>query len=123
MRIIFIFFVLTRLIFSMTPEEILERVDYNMTPDSVRYSGEMIIHRKSKKHTKKFEMAAIGADKSFIEFTYPARDKGTRYLRNENNLWIYMPSTSRTMKISITSCWAVAMKTIASSTEIGVTTS
>ncbi len=100
MRILLLYFILINMIFSMTPEEILQRVDYNMTPDSVRYRGEMVIHRGKRKYTKKFIMDAMGAEKSFIEFTYPARDRGTRYLRNERNLWIYMPSTSRTMKIS-----------------------
>ncbi len=100
MRILLLYFILINMIFSMTPEEILQRVDYNMTPVSVRYRGEMVIHRGKRKYTKKFIMDAMGAEKSFIEFTYPARDRGTRYLRNERNLWIYMPSTSRTMKIS-----------------------
>jgi len=100
MRIITLLFTVTGAVFSMSPEEILNRVDYNMTPDSVSYKGEMVIHRGKKEHTKKFIMDAMGAEKSFIEFTYPARDRGTKYLRNNKNLWIYMPSTSRTMKIS-----------------------
>ena len=100
MKILFIFFLLSNLIFGMSPEEILTRLDYNMTPESVSYRGEMIIHREDKKYTKKFIMDAIGNERSFIVFKYPARDRGTKYLRNGKNLWIYMPSTSRTIKIS-----------------------
>jgi outer membrane lipoprotein-sorting protein len=84
----------------MSSNEILTKLDYNMTPESVSYEGEMIIHRAGKKYTKKFVMDAVGNEKSFIVFKYPARDRGTKYLRNGQNLWIYMPSTSRTIKIS-----------------------
>ncbi|MCS5421292.1 MULTISPECIES: outer membrane lipoprotein-sorting protein [Psychrilyobacter] len=100
MKKLFIFFLLSNLIFSMSSEEILTRLDYNMTPESVSYEGEMIIHREDKKYIKKFVMDAVGNEKSFIVFKYPARDRGTKYLRNGKNLWIYMPSTSRTVKIS-----------------------
>jgi len=100
MKKLFIFFLLSNLVFSMSSEEILTKLDYNMTPKSVSYNGEMIIHRGNKKYTKKFIMDADGNEKSFIVFKYPARDKGTKYLRNGKNIWIYMPSTSRTIKIS-----------------------
>ncbi len=100
MKKLFVFFLLSNLIFSMSSKEILTRLDYNMTPESVSYKGEMIIHRGDKKYTKKFIMDAVGNEKSFIVFKYPARDRGTKYLRNGDNLWIYMPSTSRTIKIS-----------------------
>ena len=46
------------------------------------------------------KIQAIGAEKAFIEFTSPPRDKGTRYLRNNENLWMYFPKANRTIKIS-----------------------
>jgi outer membrane lipoprotein-sorting protein len=86
--------------FSITPNEMLKAVDYNMTPTSVSYEGEMNIIRNGKKRTKKFVMDAIGSEKSFIKFSYPKRDSGTKFLRNGANLWIYMPNTAKTIKIS-----------------------
>lgn len=100
MKFLLIFFLSFSLGFSITSNEILEAVDYNMTPISVSYKGEMNIHRSGKTRVKKFDMYAVGAEKSFIKFTYPKRDSGTKFLRNDSNLWIYMPSTSKTIKIS-----------------------
>jgi len=100
MKFLLMYFFIFTIGFSMTSNEILKAVDYNMTPVSVSYKGEMNIYRDGKKRTKKFEMYAVGAEKSFIKFTYPKRDNGTKFLRNESNLWIYMPSTSKTIKIS-----------------------
>ena len=60
-----------------TATEILDKVDYNMTPDKVIYQGEMIINKKDKVYKKKMDISAIGTEKAFIEFTSPPRDKGT----------------------------------------------
>ncbi len=87
-------------IYCDTAAEILDKVDYNMTPDKVIYQGEMIINKKDKVYKKNMNIRAIGAEKAFIEFTSPPRDKGTRYLRNDENLWMYFPKANRTIKIS-----------------------
>lgn len=86
--------------FGMTAQEILDKVDYNMTPNTIKSDAEMIIYTGSKVLKKKMEMVGIGSDLAFIEFTSPKRDAGTRYLRNGDNLWMYFPSANRTMKIS-----------------------
>lgn len=101
MKALFILYLIFPLIIlGITPEEILERVDYNMTPDSIKYRGEMIIHKKDKKFVKKMKIQAVGSDLALIEFISPPRDKGTKYLRNGNNLWIFLPKADRTVKIS-----------------------
>ena len=41
-----------------------------------------------------------GDHKSFTEYLAPAREKGTKMLKLENQLWIYSPSTDRTIQIS-----------------------
>lgn len=86
--------------FALTAKEIIEKVDYNMSPVSVKYDGEMIIKKKNKTITKKMKVWGRGDEISFIEFIYPPRDKGTRYLRNDENMWMYLPKASRTVKIS-----------------------
>lgn len=87
-------------LFGLSPREILEKAEYNMTPDSVVEDAQMIIYKKDRTLKKSMTIKALGADKGFIEFTAPKRDKGTRYLRIENNLWIYFPDANRTLKIS-----------------------
>lgn len=88
------------MLWAINAEEILEKVDYNMTPSSIRYEGEMIIHKKNKKFVKEMKIQAIGSDLAFIEFISPPRDDGTKYLRNGENLWIFLPKADRTVKIS-----------------------
>lgn len=80
--------------------EILNKVDANLSPDSIYSESEMIIHKKKKKYTKKMISYGLGKDKAFVEFTYPSRDRGTKFLRIENNLWMFLPKADRTQKLS-----------------------
>lgn len=41
-----------------------------------------------------------GQEKSYAVFLSPARDKGTAVLRLSENLWMYLPSAEKTIKIS-----------------------
>jgi len=41
-----------------------------------------------------------GEKKSFTEFLAPPREKGTKMLKLEDRLWMYAPSTDRTIQIS-----------------------
>ena len=100
MKLLIIYLMVFVMGFAMTPDEILKAVDYNMTPPSVSYKGEMNIFHRGRKKTKKFEMYAIGSEKSSILCYYPKRNKGTRFLKNGTNMWIYMPRTDKTIKIS-----------------------
>ena len=38
--------------------------------------------------------------KSYTEYLSPAREQGTKMLKLEDQLWIYSPSTDRTIQIS-----------------------
>ncbi|MFW5782642.1 MAG: outer membrane lipoprotein-sorting protein [Candidatus Muiribacteriaceae bacterium] len=80
--------------------EMLDKIDHNQTPDSMTYHGEMIIHRGSRESVKKYTIQSRGSEKAYIEFTYPPRDAGTKYLRMDDNLWMYLPGAQRTVKIS-----------------------
>ncbi|MCK9224083.1 MAG: outer membrane lipoprotein-sorting protein [Candidatus Muirbacterium halophilum] len=80
--------------------DILKKVDENQIPESSSYTGKMLIYRNDKVIEKRFESKSSGKYKSFIEFTYPPRDRGTKYLRIEDNLWMYLPMAEKTVKIS-----------------------
>jgi outer membrane lipoprotein-sorting protein len=41
-----------------------------------------------------------GIEKSFTEYLAPPREKGTKMLKLEDQLWTYSPDTDRTIKIS-----------------------
>ncbi|MGM0608494.1 MAG: outer membrane lipoprotein-sorting protein [Candidatus Muiribacteriota bacterium] len=84
----------------LTVNEILEKIDENMIPKTTEYEAEMIISRPDRTTTKRFKSYTRGDTEAFIEFTYPPRDSGTKYLRIEKDLWMYLPGASRTVKIS-----------------------
>jgi len=83
-----------------TGEEILKRVDANIGSDNKISTAEMIIHGKRGSRSMKSKSWMMGEEKSFTEYLAPAREKGTKMLKLEDQLWIYIPSTDRTIKIS-----------------------
>jgi len=85
---------------AITGNEIINKVDSNMTFDSARMESKMVIHVGKQVRTKKMISWAKGRDKSFAEFTYPARDKGVKYLKIGDNMWMYLPSVDKIIKIA-----------------------
>jgi outer membrane lipoprotein-sorting protein len=93
-------FTITALSFALTGDEILKKVDENITPSSIEYTGKMVISRSGKEQVKEMKVFGSGAEKAFVEFLSPPRDKGTKYLRIGDDLWMYLPGANRTVKIS-----------------------
>ena len=81
-------------------EDILKRVDENIGSDNKISIAEMVIHGRRGSRTVKSKSWLRGQDKSFTEYLAPAREKGTKMLKLGDQLWIYLPSTDRTIKIS-----------------------
>ncbi len=80
--------------------DILERVDRNMTIDAIRSRARMIIHyRDGDDRTLEFTSWAQGTDQSFLEFTAPARDAGSRFLRRDDAMWIFLPRVGKSVRI------------------------
>jgi outer membrane lipoprotein-sorting protein len=84
-----------------TGTEFLKKIDANMLYEKRTTSATMTINRPNRS-AKVLELTIYskGIDHAAIEFTAPAREKGTRFLKIEDNLWIYLPSTEKVMKIS-----------------------
>jgi len=80
-------------------DEILSRVDTNMSFGSIRYVGRMEITVGGETRSKTMVAMAQGSNKAFAEFTNP-EDKGVRYLKLDKNLWIYFPKERDSVKIS-----------------------
>lgn len=83
-----------------TAAGIIKKVDYNQAPGSVVYDARMEIHQKDRVDTKSMKLYGEGQEKSFATFLSPPRDKGTSMLRLGDNLWMYLPSAEKTIKIS-----------------------
>jgi len=60
----------------------------------------MTIHGKRNSRTMTSKSYTVSDKKSFTEYLTPAREKGTKMLKLEDKLWIYSPSTDRTIQIS-----------------------
>lgn len=81
-------------------EEILRRVDDNIGSDNKIATAEMIIHGRRGSRSIKAKSWVYGEEKSFTEYLAPAREAGTKMLKLEDQLWTYIPSTDRTIKIA-----------------------
>ncbi|MDO8898731.1 MAG: outer membrane lipoprotein-sorting protein [Bacteroidales bacterium] len=80
--------------------KIIEKVDANMSSDNRIFESEMTIHGRRSSRTITSRSHSEGTNKSFTEYLSPASEKGTKMLKLENQLWIYSPSTDRTIQIS-----------------------
>ncbi len=81
-------------------DEILERIDQNMSSDNRVFESSMTIHGRRSSRTITSKTWSVGDEKSFTEYLSPAREQGTKMLKLEDQLWIYSPSTDRTIQIS-----------------------
>ncbi len=81
-------------------DQILKRVENNLSSDNRVFESAMTIKgsRTSRVITSRTYVA--GDKQSFTEYLSPAREQGTKMLKLENQLWIYSPSTDRTIQIS-----------------------
>ncbi|RLD73907.1 MAG: outer membrane lipoprotein-sorting protein [Bacteroidetes bacterium] len=95
-----IFASLTVSLSAQTADEILKKVDKNMSADNRIVESTMTIHGKRNSRTMTSRSYSVGDKKSFTEYLSPAREKGTKMLKLEDKLWIYSPSTDRTIQIS-----------------------
>lgn len=80
--------------------EILKKVDANMSSDTQISVSDMIIHGRRSSRTVSSKGYTRGHEASFTEYLSPEREKGTKMLKLDNRLWIYSPSTDRTIQLS-----------------------
>lgn len=80
--------------------DILDRIDKNMVFKTAYSEVDMIITVRNRTITKSMTSYAEGNEKSYIEFSSPPRDKGTKILRLEEIVKIYYPSAERVMRLS-----------------------
>jgi outer membrane lipoprotein-sorting protein len=81
-------------------DEILNKIDQNMSAKTRHVKSKMIIHGSRVSRTIESESWSVGDKKAYTEYLSPAREKGTKMLKLEDQLWIFSPSTDRTIQIS-----------------------
>jgi len=80
--------------------EILIKIDRNMASENRVFTSKMIIHSKRNTRTIESKTWTAGEKESFTEYLYPEREKGTKMLKLDDQLWIYSPSTDRIIQVA-----------------------
>lgn len=91
---------LTGIISAQNANDILTKVDMNMSSKNRVFESAMIIHGKRNSRTITSRSYSEGSSRSFTEYLSPASEQGTKMLKLEDQLWIYSPSADRTIQIS-----------------------
>ncbi|MBE0663803.1 MAG: outer membrane lipoprotein-sorting protein [Bacteroidales bacterium] len=81
-------------------DKILEKVDQNLSSENRIVESSMTIHGRRSSRTITSRTYSVGEKQAFTEYLSPPREQGTKMLKLENQLWIYSPSTDRTIQIS-----------------------
>ncbi|HYC90494.1 MAG TPA: outer membrane lipoprotein-sorting protein [Thermoanaerobaculia bacterium] len=83
------------------PAELLRRVDEARNPlKSFVVDVELTSYEKGRTSVSKYRVYGKGSDRSLVEFREPATDKGKFLLMSRDAMWIYLPDTSRPIRIS-----------------------
>ena len=82
----------------MTAEEIINKRDDNEYFDTAQMEAEMIIVSGSRKIIKTMDVLADKKN-SLVEFTN-SQDRGTKFLKREDDLWMFFPDAEEIIKIS-----------------------
>ncbi len=80
--------------------DLLREMDRNLQFDTRKSTTTMqVIDRR---RTREYRMVVYGRglDEAAVEYLSPARDRGTRMLKQKDNLWLYMPRAERVQRIS-----------------------
>ena len=81
-------------------KSVLDKVDNNMSAKTRVLTAKIEIAGSRVTRTMVSKSYTVGDKKSYTEYLAPAREKGTKMLKLENQLWIYSPSTDRIIQIS-----------------------
>lgn len=85
---------------AQTTKSIIDKVDKNMSSKNRIVEASMTINGRRSSRTLTSKSWSEGNSKSFTEYLSPAAEKGTKMLKLNGQLWIYTPSTDRTIQIS-----------------------
>lgn len=83
-----------------TGKSVLDKIDQNMSARSRVITSRMEISTTRGTRTMEMKSWSEGDQKSFTEYLAPAREKGTKMLKLDKQLWIFSPSTDRVIQIS-----------------------
>ena len=83
----------------LTARQIIEKADQNMQGESSISLMTMTIKRPAWERTVGFKNWAKGRDLALTLVTEPAKEKGQAFLKRKNDMWNYVPSIGRLVKL------------------------
>jgi outer membrane lipoprotein-sorting protein len=86
-------------LFAQDATEIIRQMDEKMRGESLEAELTMTIVRPSWDRTISMKSWSRGTEYSLILITGPARDEGTAFLKRGNEIWNWVPSVGRTIKM------------------------
>ncbi len=81
-------------------DEILKSIDDNIIAENRSAVTTMTIHGRRTSRTITSKSWIRGTDQSFSEYLSPAREKGTKMLKDGDQLWMYSPQSDRIIRIA-----------------------
>jgi len=85
---------------AQTANDIIKKIDDNMSSETRIVESSMTIHGRRNSRTITSVSYTVGTEKSCTEYLSPAREKGTKMLKLEDKLWTYYPANDRIVQIS-----------------------
>ncbi len=89
-------------IFGQYPDaaDVLRGIDQNMVSENQVVVSTMVIHGRRISRSITAKSWTEGSEKSFTEYLAPAREKGSKMLKIDDQLWMYSPQSDRVIRIS-----------------------
>ncbi|MCO6487501.1 MAG: outer membrane lipoprotein-sorting protein [Phaeodactylibacter sp.] len=84
---------------NLTAKEIIEKADQKARGETSIGELKMTIVRPTWKREMQMKSWSKGTEYMLILVTAPARDKGTAFLKRENEIWNWQPTIDRTIKL------------------------
>lgn len=97
--LIFVLLPISGFVFAQDATEIIQKMDEKMRGESLKAEMSMTIVRPDWERTISMKSWSRGNEYSLILITAPARDEGMAYLKRGNEIWNWVPSVGRTIKM------------------------
>ncbi len=89
----------SRLAIAQDATDIIRKSEQKMQGESSETVMSMKIVRPTWERTVSFKSWSLGTDYSMVLITYPAKEKGQVFLKRKNEMWNYVPSISKMIKL------------------------